>query len=305
MPSSRTFYLVSLSLLLACYTTTFGSNNPLNSNSADDPVEIVTRNNADSELDVVISVNRVNIAEVMIDSERFDLLTIDSEPTIGMEGWPDIPFIARSILVPPQGKVNVEVVNVDSRIVSGLRPVIAVDEIDLSELASKLNGITPDADGMIRHAELRSGVETEEFLRYDGLWPLQPVVVGETAILRGYRVMNFRFYPVQYNRLTGETVFNNNLSIRFNFEGAANLNQPLTNPSLASVFAHRAVEKLVLNPPEAPPRDDLLSASYLYIIPDVEGVPEAMQPLIEWRKRQGHKVRVEYVENNCQCKNSA
>lgn len=300
MPFSQTFYLVSLSLLLTCCPTLFGSNSLIDSNPVDVPVQILTTSETDSELDVVISVNCLNRTEVMIDSDRFDILTIDSEPTMGKEGWPDIPFIARSILVPPGGEVSLDVVNLESRTVGGLEPVIATRYIDLSEMVSKMDGIPPGADGAVRFEGLISGVPDEDYLQCEGLWPPESVVVGETAILRGYRVMNFRFYPVQYNRSTGETVFNNNLSLRFNFEGAAHLNHPLSNPALSSIFAHRAVEKLVLNPPEAPSRDDLLSASYLYIIPDVEGVAEALQPLIDWRERQGHKVSQVYVENNCQ-----
>ncbi len=262
-------------LLLTVAPVLSGSINQLDADIADNPVQISTHSESGVDLEVNISVNRIDNTEVTVDSEVYNQLTLESEPTIGEDGWPDVPFIARSILVPPRGEVNVDITNLDSRTVRGLRPVIAKDETV-------------------------SGNTDNTYLQVDGFWPPEPVIVGEAAILRGYRILNFRFYPVQYNRSTGETIFNDNLTINFTFDEAVDMRQPLTDPSLVSVFAYRAVEKLVLNPPDAPSRDDLHSASYLYIIPDVEGVSEAMEPLLEWRRRQGHKVQVVYVENACQ-----
>lgn len=235
------------------------------------PVSVQCALIRDNELHIEINVNRISHQSVVDQDGTRDLFYFENEGVLEVEGKPVLPYIAKSILIPREGECRLHQGDVGYRIESGYTPVLAR---------------AATGDNLPQQVECDG--EDSEF------WPNQPVVAGETAILRGYRLLNFRVYPVQFNSKTGEMKFNEHVEFHFTFD-SGNLDP---EPRYASQYAWRAVRSLVLNPPEEPGRDDLLSASYLYIIPSFNGIEEVMDPLLEWRRRQGHNVRVEYVRNN-------
>ena len=280
----RSFLNLLLSLVLIAFLT---SGYTLAAVNADEDAVKVTCTSTNNELGLSIQVDRLEREHFTTDVGEFDLLYLENEPAIEIEGLPVLPFFGRSILVPPDGDIQLHIDNITSRIESDINPVRA--RFDENETFQTI----PGRDGSDEITQL-----AQQFEALDGFWPPQVVMVGERAILRGYHLLNFRVYPVQYNRLTGETRFNEQVDFHFSF-GNNNINNPeLLQPANPSIYAWRAVRNLVENPPPEPSRDDLQSAQYLYIVPEANGVDEALAPLIEWRNRQGHKVEVVHVANN-------
>ncbi len=239
-----------------------------------------------NQIQVSVQVEKINIEQTELDETDQDLIFLDNEPGLEIEGMPVLPFIPRSILIPPQGRVTLHVDHVTTEIIHNLDPVLARIEDNLDQYS------TIKAEILSHGASLKTPVTGE-----NGLFPSTPVELGETAILRGYRILNFRVYPVQYNQETGETIVNHEVQFHVEIDGApidVNWNVPRAKQSLS---AWKAVQALVENPPVAPHRDDLLSANYMFIVPEVEGVDAAIAPLVEWRTRQGHKVSVVHVPN--------
>ena len=244
--------------------------------------EPVTVSIVDDGLDVMnihIEIENFEVQRVEVEGESFDLFTFGMEPTISREGWPDLPFISRTVLVDPQSGINLQINDVDFQVVSQYSPVISPRE-------------TGEAGThMFEHVG-----EADAYKEHDGFWPPEPVALGAPAILRGFRVINFRFYPLQYNRTTGEMKINNQVDFNLVYEGVGQniVVEPGRVPP--SEWVYRVLDNLVENPPERPARDDLQSGSYLYIVPNA-GVDDILEPLIEWRRRQGHRVIVEHVAN--------
>ncbi len=219
----------------------------------------------------------LEVAREVIDGVEYDLFAAEDAPCIAEEGFPMLPFISKSILIPYHSEVELTIEDVEFRIDESLQPLFA--------------------DAQRAHSDLRSGgVPAAMDVSPDGFFPAQPVMAGETAILRGYRILNYRIYPVQYNHETGTARIIESVNYHFAIEGGkVQLNN--IQSERPSMFAWNAVRNLVINPPDEPARDDLLSASYLYIIPQYNGIRETIEPLLDWRIRQGHNVRVEYVDN--------
>ncbi len=201
------------------------------------------------------------------------------ELTTPIEGWPELPMISRAVLVPPTAGVRLVVHDVESRLEENYTPFI-----------------TPLQDGTADPSV--TGEPSREYLDYDGFWPPEPVVMGEPAILRGHRIVRVSVFPMQFNRATGRMRFNDRVDFELVYEGEGR--NIVRNPARPrpSLYIHNILRSLVVNPPETPSRDDLQSGSYLYIVPDVNGVDDAIEPLLEWRRRQGHRVVVEEVHNH-------
>ncbi len=244
--------------------------------TSDDPVIATVVEDNSSLTRLNLELQQIEFQKVELDDGVFDYADIGTDQTISREGYPDLPFIARSILIPPQSDVRLEINNVSYRIENGLNPVIA-----------------PRLEG---EEYIHIG-EAKEYQAQEGFWPPQVIEIGKPALLRGYRLINLRYYPVQYNRSTGETKLNENVDFSVVYEGIGENIVENPDRNVSSIWAYRAVRELVDNPPEPPARDDLNCASYLYIIPDDDDVLDAIAPLLEWRNRQGHRVAIELVDH--------
>lgn len=271
---NRNLNLIILFFALISFSSNMLTAAELRNEAAPVRVEVISDHAYSMRLNIEVEdvkITKVNIADV-----DFDLFSIIDEPNISKEGWPDLPFVARTVLVPPQSGIRIEIEDIEYSINSDFSPAIA----------------PRDNNGEYEHIG-----EVEEFTSRQGFWPSAPLVLGEPAIFRGWRLINFRFYPVQYNRSTGETKFNDNVTFDIVYEGVGDNIVTAPGPKKSSIFAYRFLSNLVENPPPMPDRDDLNTASYLYIIPEVDGVEEIIEPLLEWRRRQGHRVAVEWVQN--------
>ncbi len=271
---------LSLILLTLCllHSPPLVAGDPSIQLESSDAVVVAVQSNDRMVTSMSMEISELNLESIEFSGERFDRFSLAGEPSTMTEGWPSLPMVSRAVLVPPTGGINIELKHVDCRIEDGLQPAI-VPPLDGS----------PDLN--------LTGEPAEEFLAYDGFWPPEPVMVSEPAILRGHRIVQVTTCPVQYNPATGETRFNDRIEFDLVYGGEGRnevLNPERPRPSR---YVNRILQTLVVNPPE-PSRDDLLSGSNLYIVPDVNDVDEALEPLLEWRRRQGHKVVVEHVSNN-------
>jgi len=242
------------------------------------PVSVRCEAVSSDKFEISVNVTSLSHEKVSAATATYDLFTIAGEPTTSREGWPDLPVIVRTVLIPPAGNPEVILGTVVSRIEQGFTPVPAP---------------APDQDSY------SLSLATESAQQMTGFWPPNPVEVSEPAILRGYRILSVRIYPIQYYQQTGETKFNDQVDFELGFSGhGAN---EVVNPDKPrpSIYASRLIEAMALNPP-APGRDDILSGSYLYIVPRVNGVADAMAPLLDWRRRMGYRVAVAEVANNAQ-----
>ena len=243
-------------------------------NNSSNQVEIKLLNETATELKLSFNLNSYQAIKIDDHPDSYAMLMLDDAPYLETAGKPVLPFISRSILLPLEGVVSIEIGEVSRKIEPALRPVMAViDDVNSNEL-------------------------TSESSDNNDIWPPNPVEIGGIAILRGYRLLSIRMYPFQFDPITCNTIVNEHIEFRLNIDGATWNSPSSPRPEYVSISAWKAVSQLVENPPLRPDRDLLKSANYLYIIPRFNGIEDVIAPLIEWRIRQGHRVSVEYVANN-------
>lgn len=235
----------------------------------------------DNQIETALSVKLTEYELEQFDfkGESFTFANAGSAPVTYDAGWPVLPMSTQIVLVPPDKGVQLEIDNIDYYIESCDNLFIA-----------------PIQDGS--EDPTTPGAPSRDYLQYDGFWPPNPVVISEPAILRGYRLVQVTVYPMQYNPQTSEMRVNENIDYRLVYSGSG-VNM-VNNPDRLrpSSSVQILLESLVENPP--PRRDNPAHAkrgSYLLIWPDVNGVADAIQPLLEWRARQGWEVYTEEVDN--------
>lgn len=239
-------------------------------------VSVTIRQQSSSHISLTIDTEIIEIIPIEINEHQFHRIRFDAEHTLQNEGYPEIPFVSRSILIPQGAEVSLEIENVISHIEENISPIISPRLVD----------------GEIEAVELNQQLSLS-----DSFFPKHPIELGEISVLRGYTIINLRFYPVQTKSVSGQAKINDKIEFTLNFDLKNSNHQTIPEIRFASISAFRSISNLVQNPPPPPERDDLQNSTYLYIAPNVNGVAESIVPLIEWRRRQGFRVAVEMVAN--------
>lgn len=198
-------------------------------------------------------------------------ISIEGESTLGIPGMPELPHISRLIAVPPTACIELEWSGSEPIIIPSTPPVVIKDEDNSDRLAA---------------------IAPFDLSTTSGFWPPQVVELDKPAIMRGVRIVRVTVNPVQVDPVTGDLRVWENVSFRLNYTNGEAVN-PVVNEDRPrpSRTADRLIRSLVVNP-ESIRRDQDRNGAYAYVIPDFDGVAEAIAPLVEWRKRQGYQTEI-------------
>jgi len=190
-----------------------------------------------------------------------------------LPGFPQLPMVVRTVLLPPASGVQLVVHKLESRVETDYSPIITTTE----------EATAISAEG---------GAPTSDYLSTSGFWPPEPIIIGKPAILRGRRLVQVTFFPMQVNPTTGEVRYNECADFEMSFTGE--VVNPVLDPSRPrpSQTLDAIIESLVVNPPfAAPRRDDIPGRGcYMLVYYDVQDIANTLAPLVEWRKRQGWNI---------------
>jgi len=177
-----------------------------------------------------------------------------------------LPTFSRLIQIPDQSGVSYQASVVETRELAGYRPVPMQPETP--------SGFVVDAAAYARQ----------------GYGPSEPVRIGEPALARGLRVVPVTFQPVRYDPSRETIEVAGRVQVRVTFAGVDLRNAAQGAPRVIPPSFHRMYQNLVVN--YGGPREGQVVGLGVYVIicPDNASVVNALQPLIEWRTRQGYEV---------------
>ena len=252
-------------------------------------VKIQLKSSTPTEVELEFNLEDFQSQEIFVDQKLFHRFIIDGEPSVGPDGWPELPSIRRMVLIPPQSGVELRVNNLKTHMEENVNPISRqTPEEGAGDLAMNFDG-TPDQFVVSEHAE-----------KFQGFWPPEVASIGEPAIMRGYRILPVVINPIRWNRQTGQLEVVDGMDIVLDFNSDQNQTNIVSNPlrPRPSQAVFEMVSNLVVNPPE-PSRDiGTRNGSIVYVIKQWNDVEQALQPLIEWRRQMGWTVEVIRVANN-------
>lgn len=230
--------------------------------------------------------------KVFYGGERYDVLTIEGEPYIGVEGGPALPTLVRMVLIPPQSGVSLNITNLETVIIDGINP-LPFQPAENSDLFDALCQGSPAMPLGELYRDVREYSKSE-------FTSASFAELGRPAILRGYRLVPIKINPFRWNPATGELEVIKHISIELDYNSQENLVNVVENPGRVkpTKASYTLLSDLVMNPP-APPRDlDRSSGSILYVTGDWNDVANELNRLVEWRRRMGWSVTVHRTRNN-------
>ena len=124
------FFILLAITFFACETSVAAV-----SQVASTPVEVGVIYDSQDATRINLSIEDFTSESIDANNNRFDQFALGAEPTLFREGWPNLPFISRAVLVPPQSDIQLIVHSINSRIENGWEPAIAPHEVELQGLA--------------------------------------------------------------------------------------------------------------------------------------------------------------------------
>ncbi len=234
---------------------------------AEKPVFAVLDEEAGS-LRLEIRLPLLNVEEIMVGDEIYQALTIPGGDIRGEAGQAGLPVFTRLVVVPDNAAVTVRVLDHERQVLPGYR-VLPVQPDDGEEFVI-------DRD---YYAEVRS---------------LAPpaVEVGDPAIFHRLRVVPVTFSPVEFDPKSGELTVCSRMEVELDFSGRDLRNAAARQRSRIPESFHRIYQDVVINYDSFMDRNEaqVCPGTYLLIYPPESGVLTRLQPLIDWRKRQGYNV---------------
>lgn len=209
----------------------------------------------------------LSVLERTVDGELFHFVSIPGGGFTGEEGEPAIPTFSKLIAVPEGAEVRVSTTVLMEEERSGLRLFPMPEE----ETGAFLFEEGAYASGGFDKIDLRASV-------------------GETAILRDFRIAPITFEPVQYNPSSGELKIARRMQVDIEFVGAASKSATVGNRSITPTSFHELYKHNVLNYTGQVEGQIVAPGTWLIICPNDAAVVDSLQELVDWRRRKGASV---------------
>jgi len=134
-----------------------------------------------SSVTVEFRLNGYDIVPVTIDGKEYFRIEIPGVPNCLEAGYPDLPMIIRSVIIPDQGRMGFRIVDIEQETRSALP-------------------IAPSKGNLYRNVDPQTvPYKFNEFYQTDAWWPAPTTALEGPFILRDYRGLSIRFNPFRYN----------------------------------------------------------------------------------------------------------
>ncbi len=204
----------------------------------------------------------LTVEDVQAAGQTWQALTIEGGELAGEIGEPGLPTYAGFVAVPAGHSVSARATVRDRR---------TLDAIHLMP-------VQPDqGEDFVVDREAYAGASTRA---------AEMVTLGEPAIMHGVQLVPFTVQPVSYDPRGEQVEVATEIDLAFTFTPAGS-GAPLD--FVAESF-DRILDDLAVNWDSVRENVQTGPGTYLVIMPNSAQVIAAMQPLIEWRRRQGYNV---------------
>lgn len=209
--TNRIFFV---SLIITSLLITSSIPNIVGIESNLDPIHVIETENlkitVESNIDITkinYEIKNYNTEKVLIEGKEYVKIFIEDESKNLDKGYPDIPNICRSVIIPERAKMNVEVIQYDYKI---------IDKIDIipSKGIFSMNSDPNDIP-----------YEFASIYDQDSWYPENLVELGEPFIMRDFRGVKIMLCPFQYNPVQKQLKFISSIEVKLTSVGNDGRNQ--------------------------------------------------------------------------------
>lgn len=192
--------------------------------------------------------------------QAYDRLVIPDTVQTTTPGEPQVPTYGTLVGLPSTRNITIQLLEAEDQIYQGYRLAPAPQRV-----------ITGDALDSLSAADIQETlVRNQERFTAAAFYPPAPVELGDSGYMRDQAVTQVRFYPVQYNPVTGEVRFYRRLRVRITWDSTLTLSATApgdTSPAYEEVLRAALVNYDTLERPAAGAQADPTSAARTSVVP--------------------------------------
>ncbi len=234
-------------------------------NNSDQPVRLMLISESPVGCKIQFQLNELNNTPVSHNGQNYSQLEIAGGGMSGQDGDPGLPIFSGMIAVPEGHTVSAEVLSFESRKMVNLQ----------------VAPLQPDGSDQFAYNSdaYRGGNKNKEFR----------VQVGDPAILHGQSVAPFVVHPVNFDPEQKTVSIATEMELEFTFnvdsKGQHSRREFRTLPeSFANVFDETIINSRPAN------KSHGSQGPGTYLVIHHAGATATLQPLLDWRRRQGYNV---------------
>ncbi len=218
---------------------------------------------------IEIEVPMPEIKSIVLDGRSFDLAAVEGADIWGDPGKPTLAVAATLIAIPPASGVELRIIEEQY----GTMPCSELLPVQPSDRAQ---------DGPLSYDDAA--------YNGDSFSPEGPALIGDPAILRDYRVVPLRIYPLAYNASAGELRFVKRLVVELDYGSPGRINVKTSDRPTSRAF-RPLYEELIANYEFVKTRyESDERGKYLIITHD--NFYDNILPLAEWKHKRGMEVEI-------------
>lgn len=220
-------------------------------------------------LTITFTLSTLSVENLAVEEQSYQALTLPDGGMEGAPGTPGLPVITRLVALPD----------------GALPRAIILSSVESRHAGFRVLPVQPD--NAERFVIDRASYAAEPAAR-------EAVSLGEPGILRDLRVVPVTFRPVAYDPVSGELRVTERLEVELDFSASdPSAERPRRRASIPESF-DRLYRDVVLNYAQSANfrsgEAEVGPGTWLLIYPNSTAVSTRLQPLIDWRERQGYNV---------------
>lgn len=246
--------------------------------SSKTPPTVSILSNDNNSTVIKIEISGFDLKDASLEGKTYQLADLLSEVFTAKAGFPELPYITKTIAVPDQAAVSVEVIETGK--------VYTFKNIHLQAARGSWFEGKP----------MPAYKENTAIFQSDAIYPKELVQLDEPAVFRDFRIARLSVYPLRYSPSNNELQVVSSITLRINYRsGKAKAVNPRTasNKGIAPSFA-KLYRSFIFN------YQDVLNSRYegqedgrdvmLCIMPDE--FADSFQPYADWKRQSGTDIHI-------------
>jgi hypothetical protein len=234
-------------------------------------IKVLEDNNASIILE--FEVDEYTLETVDIEGRACSKVVLPGEVTFLEKGMPELPTIARNVIIPDNGQMAHRI-------------------IDIEYETRSVSTVVPSKGNLLRSVDPNSVPYTfDKFYEADAWWPEHSIELYEPFILRDYRGVTVRFNPFQYNPVLGELKICRRIVVEVYKTANGGVNVLDVEKKLATREFANIYKSIFLNFGQAR-YDSVSERAGRMVIISADVYLGNLAPFVEWKRRKGIETMV-------------
>jgi hypothetical protein len=235
--------------------------------NAQNNVQVTVINSNDNETIIEFNFNHFDKIPVTINGDTFYKLMLEKGSQTMKTGFPELPMLSRSVIIPDDKKVSIEILEKEASVYS--YPVI------------------PSKGNLFRDQDPASVPYTfGDIYEKDEFYPSTLVEIGTPYILRDFRGINVKVFPFSYNPVQNIPNVYHKVVVRLSYSGKDLVNIKTRKQNTINKFFEPIYEQHFINY-ESGGKYPMVGEDGRIIVICYSSFMDEIAPYVEWKIQKG------------------